>query len=98
MAEETVAGVTVSALEEQSEERIYIASQWQLMWWRLRKHRLAMVAGGVLILFYLTTIGAEFLATSDPRESSAKRGLMPPQPIHWFDGWRFSPHVYAIKG
>jgi peptide/nickel transport system permease protein len=23
---------------------------------------------------------------------------MPPQPLYFFDGWRFSPHVYAIKG
>jgi peptide/nickel transport system permease protein len=80
------------------DERIYAASQWRLMWWRLRKHRLAMVAGGVLILFYLVAISAEFLATSDPLESSARLGLMPPQPIHLFDGWKLKPHVYAIKG
>ncbi len=98
MAEETVAGAKVSELEERSEERIYAASQWQLMWWRLRKHRLAMAAGVVLILFYLLAIGAEFLATSDPRESSSRRGLMPPQPLHLFDGWRFRPHVYAVQG
>ncbi len=23
---------------------------------------------------------------------------MKPQPVWWFDGWKFSPHVYAIKG
>src|SRR2546430_10201647 len=23
---------------------------------------------------------------------------MPPQPVHWFDGGRFRPHVYAVKG
>src|SRR5687768_1132404 len=23
---------------------------------------------------------------------------MPPQGIQWFDGWRFSPHVYGLKG
>ena len=27
-----------------AEERVSVASQWQLMWWRFRKHRLAMVA------------------------------------------------------
>lgn len=98
MAEETVAHANVSEIAEQSDERIYAASQWQLMWWRLRKHRLAMVAGGVLILFYLAALGAEFLATSDPRESHASRGLMPPQPIYFFDGWTFRPHVYAVTG
>ena len=98
MAEETVAHANVSEIAEQSDERIYAASQWQLMWWRLRKHRLAMVAGGVLILFYLAALGAEFLATSDPRESHASRGLMPPQRVYFFDGWTFRPHVYAVTG
>jgi peptide/nickel transport system permease protein len=23
---------------------------------------------------------------------------MPPQRIHWFDGWRFAPYVYGVKG
>ena len=98
MAEEAVARGGVHELETHTEERIYAASQWQLMWWRLRKHRLAMAAWVVLSLFYLVAIGAEFFATSDPRESNSKRGLMPPQPIHWFDGWKLSPHVYAVQG
>jgi peptide/nickel transport system permease protein len=93
VAIETVAPETV-----EREERIYVASQWQLMWWRFRKHRLAIVAGIVIVLYYLVAIGADFLATTDPELSEAQRSLMPPQPIHWFDGKRFSPHVYAIKG
>jgi peptide/nickel transport system permease protein len=80
------------------DERVYVASQWQLMWWRFRKHRLAMVAGVMILLFYLAALGADFLATTDPELSEAQRSLMPPQPIYWFDGMRLSPHVYAIKG
>jgi len=98
VAEEALAGSAVTEFEAGADERMYAASQWQLMWWRLRQHRLAMGAGVVLMLFYLVALGAEFLATSDPQESSARRGLMPPQPIHFFEGWRFSPHVYAIQG
>ena len=79
-------------------ERLYVASQWQLMWWRFRKHRLAMAAGAVVALFYLVAIGADFLATTDPNHSDARRSLMPPQRVYWFDGWRFSPHVYAVTG
>ncbi|ETW96060.1 MAG: peptide ABC transporter permease [Candidatus Entotheonella factor] len=98
MAEETLVRSEIEVVEVQGDERIYAASQWQLMWWRLRKHRLAMVSALVLIIFYGVVVGADFLATSNPRESNAKRGLMKPQPIRWFDGWKFSPHVYAIKG
>lgn len=93
MAVETV---TPDVVER--EDRIYVASQWQLMWWRFRKHRLAMVAGVIVCGFYLAAIGADFLATTDPEVSEAQRSLMPPQPVHWFDGWAFRPHVYAVKG
>jgi peptide/nickel transport system permease protein len=81
-----------------SEERLFVASQWQLMWWRFRKHRLAMVSAVVIAGFYLGVLGADFLAYADPNASEAQRSLMPPQPIYFFDGWRFAPHVYAVKG
>ncbi len=80
------------------EQRVFVASQWQLMWWRFKKHRLAVISGGVVVSFYLVVVGADFLAYSDPDASEAQRSLMPPQAIHWFDGWRFSPHVYGLKG
>lgn len=98
MAEETLIHSDIEVFEARGDERIYAASQWQLMWWRLRKHRLAMVSGLVLLLFYATVIGADFMATADPQESNAQLGLMRPQPVRWFDGWTFSPHVYAIEG
>ncbi len=84
--------------EPDAERRLFVASQWQLMWWRFRKHRLAVISGGIVIAFYLVALGADFLATADPDLSEAQRSLMAPQPIHWFDGWRFRPYVYAVKG
>jgi peptide/nickel transport system permease protein len=81
-----------------ADERIFVASQWQLMWWRFRKHKLAMASGVIIIGFYLVALGADFLAYADPNTSEAQRSLMPPQPLYFFDGWRFSPHVYAVKG
>jgi peptide/nickel transport system permease protein len=80
------------------EERIFVASQWQLMWWRFRKHKLAMISGVIVIGFYLVALGADFLAYADPHTSEAQRSLMPPQPIYLFEGWRFSPYIYAVKG
>ena len=93
LAETAYAG---SAAE--SEERIYVASEWQLIWWRFRKHRLAMVSGVVLAVFYLVALGAEFVATSEPGLPEAGRSLMPRQTIHWFDGWKFSPHAFGVSG
>jgi peptide/nickel transport system permease protein len=86
------------AAPDAKEQRIFVASQWQLMWWRFRKHRVAVASAVVVVGFYLAVLGADFLAYADPNASEAQRSLMPPQRIYWFDGWRFSPHVYGFKG
>ena len=80
------------------EQRVFVASQWQLMWWRFRKHKIAVLSGVVVAAFYLVVLGADFLAYSDPDASEAQRSLMPPQAVHFFDDGRFAPHVYGLKG
>jgi peptide/nickel transport system permease protein len=81
-----------------TEERISVATQWQLMWWRFKKHRLAMVSTVIVLFFYLVVAAADFLAYSNPLASEAQRSLLPPQRIYWFDGGHFAPHVYGLKG
>ena len=90
----------VAAGTSVAEERVSVASQWQLMWWRFRKHKLAMVAAVIVILFYLGVILADFLAYADPEVSDAQRGLIAPQPIVWFDPdtGGFFPHVPGLVG
>jgi peptide/nickel transport system permease protein len=95
--ESVVAGLGL-AIGEVAEERISVASQWQLMWWRFRRHRLAMVATVIVALFYLAVIFADFLAYAPPTASEAQRSLLPPQRIQWFDEGRFSPHVFGLTG
>ena len=81
-----------------AEEKVAVASQLQLTWWRFRRHRLAVWSGVVVALFYLVAIFADFLATVDPHDTDAKRSYIPPTSIHWFDDGRFAPHVYGLKG
>jgi peptide/nickel transport system permease protein len=81
-----------------AEQRVFVASQWQLMWWRFRKHKLAMASGVIVIGFYLVVLGADFLAYADPNASEAQRSLMPPQRVYLFDDGRFAPHVHGFKG
>ncbi|MDA1227883.1 MAG: ABC transporter permease [Chloroflexi bacterium] len=94
MAEQALVAQIDAAVQGQ----INSATQWQLMWWRFRKHKPAMVAGVVLILFYVVAIFAEFVATTETRLSDANRSFISPQPIHFFDGWKFSPHVFPVAG
>ncbi len=74
-----VPGTPVTTEEE---ERVSVATQWQLVWWRFRKHKIAVFSAGVLILFYAVVAFADVLAYADPLASEAQRGLIAPQPIH----------------
>ncbi len=82
-----------------SEDRIAVATQRQLIWWRFKKHKLAVLSMFVVALFYLVAIFADFLAYTDPEASDSRRGYIPPQTITWFDAdGAFRPHVHGLKG
>ena len=68
------------------------------MWWRFRRHRVAVIGSVVVLLFYGVVLFADFLAYSSPTASEAQRSLLPPQAIHWLDDGRFRPHVYGLRG
>jgi peptide/nickel transport system permease protein len=87
-----------AALITKEEERIFVATQWQLMWWKFRKHKMAMVGGVVIILLYLVAILAEFVGPYDPEQFFPQYKLAPPTQIHIRDAeGRFQrPFVYKI--
>jgi peptide/nickel transport system permease protein len=81
--------------------RIHIASQWQLIWWRFRRHKLALFSAVLLVIIYLIVLFAEFLAPYDPGDYSARYTYAPPQTLHLFDSdsgqLRFNPFVNDYK-
>jgi peptide/nickel transport system permease protein len=81
------------------EEKIYVASYWQLMWWRFRKHKMAVISVVVLVLFYLVAVFSEFAAPYDPEQYFAKYKLAPPSKIRILDaeGRFHRPFVYKIN-
>jgi peptide/nickel transport system permease protein len=64
------------------EERIYVAPYWKLMWWRFRKHKMALVSVAILVVFYFIGIFCEFVAPYDPGEYFIKYKLAPPSKVH----------------
>ncbi|MDR2094798.1 MAG: ABC transporter permease [Treponema sp.] len=66
------------------ETRVDVAGQWKLMWWRFRKHKLAMASGVVVILIYLIALFAEFLAPYSAVSYLADCKNMPPQRLRFF--------------
>ena len=80
-------------------DRYAVASQAQLIWWRFKRHRMAMISMVVLAVFYALALGADFLATSDPHATDSRTSYIAPQPIHLFDAdGSFHPWVAGIKG
>lgn len=88
------------AAEELSpeQEKIYLASQWQMMWWRLKRHRLAVAAGIVLLLMYGSVLISEIVAPYDLHSRNTSYIYAPPQSVHLFHEGEFvGPFVYGLK-
>jgi peptide/nickel transport system permease protein len=78
-------------------ERIYVASQSQLMRWKFAHHKVAVVSLGVLAALYIVVLFAEFFAPYDPRATDTDWMLAPPQRVHLFrDGRLQRPFVYGM--
>ncbi len=79
------------------EERIYVARPRQLMWWKFRRHRLAIISLVFLVIVYLMAIFADFVAPYSPTTRTDYLNKSPDK-IHFMDddgNLRF-PFVYGI--
>ncbi|MEI2384692.1 ABC transporter permease [Breoghania sp. JC706] len=78
------------------QERYYQASQWQIMWWKFRRHKVALWSGVFLILLYMCVPFAEVIAPYSPNQRDNEHLYAPPQAIHLFhDGSLVGPFVYG---
>jgi peptide/nickel transport system permease protein len=82
---------------ETSNLKVEIATQWQLMWWKFKKHRLAVLGGIVVILFYMVALFADFFAPNTSTYYEADYVYAPPQTIQLFRDGGFAPFVYGYK-
>jgi len=80
-------------------EKVYVAPPWKLMWWRFRKHKMALVCTVVLIVFYFVALFCEFVAPYDPDQALLQFKQVPPTEIHIRDtaGQFHFPFVYLHK-
>lgn len=86
-------GVTVDI--PQAEEAIYIAPNWKLVWWRFKRHRLAVASGIIIIVVTLVALMPGFFSTQHPQESVTSEQFVPPQPVRFFHEGRFGPYVFG---
>jgi len=79
-----------------AQERFFMASQWRMMWWKLLRHRVAVVSGAVLLTMYLSILVCEFLAPYGLDTRNTDFIFAPPQRVRvFYEGRLVAPFIYG---
>ncbi|MFO1170477.1 MAG: ABC transporter permease [Hyphomicrobiaceae bacterium] len=80
-----------------AQERYYLASQWQLMWWKFRRHKLAVLSAIILLVSYVSVFFVEMIAPYELSTRHTSHLFAPPQAVHLFhEGSFVGPFVYPF--
>jgi peptide/nickel transport system permease protein len=80
------------------QEKYYLASQWKMIWWRFKRHRIAVAALFILLGSYAAIVIVEFLAPYNLHTRHINFIYAPPQGVHLFhDGAFIGPFVYGYR-
>ena len=79
-------------------EAIYVAPNWKLVWWRFKKHRLALISGVIIIFIATIALFPDFYSTLPPHESDSIRSFVPPQRLRFFGEDGSFLYVYDVIG
>lgn len=84
---------------KQKKETYYTATQFQLMWWKFRRHRLAILGTVVLAIFLFIMLFCEFLSPYGSQTRNSDYIFGKPQKVHFFDeeGIFLGPFVYGVS-
>ena len=99
LSDQFVQPVSETGALTKKEEAYYMASGRKLMWWKFKKHKIALIALPIIMLLYLGAAFSEFFSptTADKTHSDYKN--CPPQSIHIYDeneGF-CAPFVYGLN-
>jgi peptide/nickel transport system permease protein len=89
---------SVDVQESKEALRYYSASQWQLVWWRFKRHRTALFALSVLLFMFLCGFFANFVAPYEGTTRFQEYLLGPPQMPRFWDenGFSLRPFVHGV--
>ena len=81
-----------------AQERYFQAPAWKLVWWKFRRHKLALVSFWFLLVLYAAVLIVEVLAPYNLKTRNSDFIYAPPQSIHFFhDGEFVGPFVYGLQ-
>jgi peptide/nickel transport system permease protein len=80
------------------QEKAALASQWRLMWFKFRRHKLAVWCGVFLLATYVVAMLCEVFAPYGGQTRNTSFVRAPPQGIHLFHGGSLvGPFVYPYR-
>ena len=79
---------TIDAMTD-AQSKVYLASQWKLMWWKFKLHRVAVASGIILLLMYGSTLVTEILAPYNLQTRNTDFIYASPQRVHLVHEGRF---------
>ncbi len=80
------------------QERFYRASQWKIMWWKFRRHRVAVFSAVILLLFYASILVSEVISPYNLHSRDSRHIYAPPQTVQLFhEGKYVGPFVYGYS-
>jgi peptide/nickel transport system permease protein len=78
------------------QSKVYQASQLKLMWWRFKRHKVALWSGVFLAILYSMILVCEFLAPYNLHTRNVDHIYEPPQNVRFFhEGSFVGPFVYG---
>ena len=78
------------------QEKYFLASRRRLIWWKLKRHKLAVWCGFILLIMYGSTLICEWIAPYHYQTRHTDHIYSPPQRVHFFHQGRFiGPFVYG---
>ena len=92
--------IMIKKTKKIEDEAYEVASQYKLMWWKFRKHRLATIAGPILIFMLFLAVFAEFLSPVNPIRRYTEHLHAPPATVRFIraDGsFSIRPFVYFVE-
>ncbi len=89
-------GALAAPFATAAEERVSVASNWKLVWWRFRRNALAVASAVVLLGFYIVVLVPDFFCTQDTEATEAFLAFIPITGVSYQRGTGLS--VPAVAG
>ncbi len=83
--------------KQKAMQRLDLATSRQLMWFKFRRHRLAIVGSAIIMAFIVISLIPEFLSSTKPQTRDPAYTSGAPTGVHIFDE-NWMPHLPFIYG